>query len=117
MLTSGSWSFSSDNIGDFILASHKIFFTKDDGEILIFHPSCVDLANNALEGGCTDFCSPYNGVWYPPIARPSRSWNSIILPESKKDEILKDVECFLSDVEKAWYASRGKWNTTCGAVC
>jgi hypothetical protein len=26
----------------------------------------------------------------------------------KKDEVLEDVQCFLSDEEKVWYANRGK---------
>jgi SpoVK/Ycf46/Vps4 family AAA+-type ATPase len=26
----------------------------------------------------------------------------------KKDEVLEDVQCFLSDEEKAWYANRGE---------
>jgi hypothetical protein len=30
------------------------------------------------------------------------------LPELKKDEILQDVQNFLSEDEKIWYANRGK---------
>jgi hypothetical protein len=54
------------------------------------------------------YARPYNGNWYYPIARPTRSWDSIVLPADQKDEIPRDVECLLSEEEKTWYAARGE---------
>jgi chaperone BCS1 len=53
--------------------------------------------------------SPQTGAWYDPISRPSRRWNSVLLPGSIKDDLLKDVAAFLSDEEQEWYAERGEW--------
>lgn len=50
---------------------------------------------------------PYNGTWYDPISRPVRTWASVILPGTVKEDLLEDVRGFLTDEEKEWYAERG----------
>ncbi|WVW78709.1 hypothetical protein I302_100669 [Kwoniella bestiolae CBS 10118] len=82
-------SVQPEGIKQFILDAHAMFFKKADNELLIFN------------------VSPYTGNWIDPIHRPSRSWSSVILPESDKAPLLRDVKNFLSDEEKAWYGARG----------
>ncbi|WWD00331.1 hypothetical protein V866_007243 [Kwoniella sp. B9012] len=82
-------SVQPESIKQFIIDSHAMFFKKADNELLIFN------------------VSPYTGNWIDPIHRPSRSWSSVILPESDKAPLLKDVKNFLSDEEKEWYGARG----------
>lgn len=46
-------------------------------------------------------------IWSGPLRRPTRAWESVILPTADKEKLLKDVEHLVSEDEKAWYASKG----------
>jgi hypothetical protein len=51
---------------------------------------------------------PHQADWKGPISRPSRPWDSVILPEGVKESLLKDVKDFISEEETAWYVSKGE---------
>ncbi|WVQ98808.1 hypothetical protein IAU59_005939 [Kwoniella sp. CBS 9459] len=74
---------------DFLIAAHAAYFAKEERELIIFHAKRI------------------NPTWQNPVSRPARPWSSVILPGSLKDDLLKDIERFLSDKESKWYASRG----------
>jgi hypothetical protein len=48
-------------------------------------------------------------TWQGPIRRPTRSWDTVILPTAVKEDLLTDVKEFMSDEEKEWYASKGEF--------
>ncbi|WVF72107.1 hypothetical protein IAT40_006919 [Kwoniella sp. CBS 6097] len=74
---------------DFLIAAHAAYFAKEERELIIFHAKRI------------------NPTWQNPVSRPARPWSSVILPGTLKDDLLKDVERFLSEKESKWYASRG----------
>jgi hypothetical protein len=55
----------------------------------------------------TEESSP-GGGWLNPIRRSTRPWASVILPATVKDRLLRDIEEFLSDEERLWYAAIGE---------
>jgi hypothetical protein len=52
--------------------------------------------------------SSLGGGWLNPIRRSTRPWASVILPATVKDRLLRDVEEFMSDEERLWYATIGE---------
>lgn len=48
-----------------------------------------------------------NPTWQNPVSRPARPWSSVVLPGSVKENLLRDVQKFLSEKEMSWYAARG----------
>ncbi|OCF36572.1 hypothetical protein I316_01823 [Kwoniella heveanensis BCC8398] len=79
----------SNVLRDFLIAAHAAYFAKEERELIIFHAKRI------------------NPSWQTPVSRPARPWSSVILPNSLKDDLLKDIERFLSEKESNWYASRG----------
>lgn len=51
------------------------------------------------------YTSTTGSYWDHPRARLSRGWNSLILPEATKHDILEDCRRFLRS--RAWFAQRG----------
>lgn len=47
--------------------------------------------------------------WDGPLQRPIRKWDSVMLPVESKEDILEDVEDFLTDTERDWYAAKGEY--------
>jgi hypothetical protein len=52
-----------------------------------------------------------NPTWQSPVSRPARPWSSVILPGTVKEDLLRDVQKFLSEKEMSWYAARGEAGT------
>ncbi|WRT67227.1 uncharacterized protein IL334_004193 [Kwoniella shivajii] len=82
-------AFRPQVLRQFLVAARNAFFAKEERELLIFHAKRIQ------------------STWQVPVSRPARPWSSVILPGDLKDEVLKDIEKFLSDKETHWYASRG----------
>ncbi|WWC89949.1 uncharacterized protein L201_004878 [Kwoniella dendrophila CBS 6074] len=74
---------------DFLIAARDSFFAKEERELLIFHAPRL------------------NSTWQSPVSRPARPWSSVILPNNLKNDLLRDIEKFLSEKEIRWYAARG----------
>lgn len=51
--------------------------------------------------------------WDGPIVRPTRNWESVILPSESKEDIFSDVQSFLNKEERDWYASKGECLPLC----
>jgi len=58
-------------------------------------------------GRVTQGSRPLSG-WTGPTRRSTRAWASVILPKTVKDDLLRDVEEFMSDEERSWYAAVGE---------
>ncbi|EIW69397.1 hypothetical protein TREMEDRAFT_62261 [Tremella mesenterica DSM 1558] len=84
-----TFSWQGDVLKEFLTAAHKAYFQKTDKELLIYHAMRIKAA------------------WQTPVSRPARPWSSVILPDRLKDNLLADVEKFLSEREVNWYAARG----------
>ncbi|CAD6571038.1 MAG: hypothetical protein TREMPRED_000122 [Tremellales sp. Tagirdzhanova-0007] len=82
-------TFQRNAIKDFLVAAHQSYFAKENNELLIFHAKRI------------------NPTWQIPVSRPCRPWSSIILPGTIKDDLVSNIEKFLSEKETSWYAARG----------
>nr|XP_018263747.1 uncharacterized protein I303_03620 [Kwoniella dejecticola CBS 10117]OBR85905.1 hypothetical protein I303_03620 [Kwoniella dejecticola CBS 10117] len=82
-------AFRPQILREFIVAARDAYFAKEERELLIFHAKRI------------------NPSWQVPVSRPARPWSSVILPGNLKENLLRDIEKFLSDKETRWYASRG----------
>lgn len=92
-------------IKNFLVAAHQAYFAKEEQELLIFHPMFV--SHKTRWKGNADLVRRIQPAWQKPVSRPSRPWSSVILPGTMKEDVLRDMEKFLSDKEMNWYAARG----------
>ncbi|EIW69398.1 hypothetical protein TREMEDRAFT_73837 [Tremella mesenterica DSM 1558] len=83
--------FQRQAVREFLAEAHSRYFKKESQEIFIFH-SCDER---------------YSHPWGTPMARPVRPWSSVILPGTMKEDLLRDIESFLSPEEVEWYAKTG----------
>ena len=69
-----------------------------------------DISSTVSENSMSsdDTGARWGGRWCPPVTRPTRDWDSIILPETTKDDLLRDIKNFFSDKGKNFYAARGR---------
>ncbi|KAK4683993.1 hypothetical protein P7C73_g6212, partial [Tremellales sp. Uapishka_1] len=84
-----TFRFQKNALKRFLVAAHRAFYAKGESELLIFHSKRL------------------NAGWFKPVSRPARPWASVILPGNVAQNLLGDIERFLSDKETSWYAARG----------
>ncbi|WWC71236.1 uncharacterized protein I206_105189 [Kwoniella pini CBS 10737] len=101
MVKSDHWAFDSEKwfVMSTFLGTHQTFTN------LLNH---AHQQYQALSSGSTAIYSPKGRDepgWYRSNTRPSRPWDSVILPGDTKEELLRDMQEFLK--EREFYKQRG----------
>lgn len=92
---------------DFIVAAYQLYNSQGEEELLIFHPSATAGTMWVPAKKCKADWG--RSSWSAPFARPARPWSSVILPEEAREDVLRDMQSFMSEKEVKWYAARGTY--------